>query len=167
MSTIYIILLLAFKNYVIIYMKLDSSTLNKLGGIIMKINLLKNEPKFYEVRSSKKEVYETECCFLLKVIDCSRALEKISKISSCYNSVDEILKDFFEEFKEARVNCSFNKYVYETINTQKYNVVVSIIGRSDTRIAEVKISRRRVKEKICSTLKNILYRLLDIEEYYY
>lgn len=121
---------------------------------MMKNNLLQSKPKVYEVKSTEKEVYETQSCQLLRVRDSANALEKIS------NETGEEIDSVVEELYDAMNNFQLNKRVRETIDSKRYDVSVSISDYQQSRTATVKINKRSVRAKIQNGIKNFLTELV-------
>ncbi len=117
---------------------------------MMRNNLLPNNLKVYEMKSTEKEVYETQSCQLLRVRDSANALETISNETG--ESVDTVVENFYDAMK----NLQLKKRVKETIDSKKYDVVIGISDYQQSRTAEVKISRRSVRAKIQNGIKNFL-----------
>lgn len=117
---------------------------------MMKNNLLQSKPKVYEIQSTEREVYETQSCFLLRVSDSANALEKISDQTG--EEVDSMVENMYNNMK----NYHLKEAIKRTIDSKKYDVVVKISDYQQSRTAEVKISRRSVKEKVRSGIKSFL-----------
>ncbi len=121
---------------------------------MMKNNLLQSEPKVYEMKSTEKEVYETQSCQLLRVRDSANALEKIS------NETGEEIDSVVEELYDAMNSFQLKKKVKETIDSKQYDVSISISDYQQSRTATVKINKRSVRAKIQNGIKNFLTELV-------
>lgn len=115
---------------------------------MMKNNLLQSKPKVYEMMSTEREVYETQSCQILRVRDSANALEKISK--EIGEEVDTVVEHLYNKMRDLHLKDA----VKETIDSKKYDVVVSIWDYQQSRTALVKINKRSVKEKIRNGIKN-------------
>ncbi len=114
-----------------------------------KNNLLKSKPtKVYEICSTEREVYETQSCQVLRVRDSANALEKISE--EIGEEVDTVVNYLYNRMRDLCLKDA----VKETIDSKKYDVVVSIRDYQQSRTAVVKINKRSVKEKIQNGIKN-------------
>ncbi len=121
---------------------------------MMKNNLLQSEPKVYEMKSTEKEVYETQSCQLLRVRDSANALEKIS------NETGEEIDSVVEELYDAMNSFQLKKKVKETIDSKQYDVSISISDYQQSRTATVKINKRSVRAKIQNGIRNFLTELV-------
>lgn len=117
---------------------------------MMKNNLLQSKPQIYEMRSTEREVYETQSCQLLRVRDSANALEKISEETG--EDVDSVV----EELYDAMNNFQLKKKVKETIDSKQYDVSISISDYQQSRTATIKINKRSVRAKIQNGIKNFL-----------
>lgn len=113
-------------------------------------NLLKNEPKVYEMKSSEREVYETQSCFQLRVMDGANLITEIAK----ENEVEET--DVIEKLYDGMKNYHLYKILDRTVDPSKYNVEVKISAHQRTRTARVEINKRRVRDKIRNGIKSFL-----------
>ena len=121
---------------------------------MMKNTLLQSEPKVYEMKSTEKEVYETQSCQLLRVRDSANALEKIS------NETGEEIDSVVEELYDAMNSFQLKKKVKETIDSKQYDVSISISDYQQSRTATVKINKRSVRAKIQNGIRNFLTELV-------
>lgn len=117
---------------------------------MMKNNLLQSKPKVYVKKSTEREVYETESCFLLRVSDSANALEEISEQTG--EEVDTVVENMYNSMK----NYQLNNAVSKSIDSKKYDVVVKISSYQWSRRADVKISKRSVTEKVRSGIRSFL-----------
>lgn len=121
---------------------------------MMKNNLLQRNPQVYEMKSTEREVYETQSCFLLRVSDSANALEKISEQTG--EDVDAIIGKMYDSMK----NFQLNNVLSRCIDLKKYDVRVKSSYYRGSRKAEVKISRRSVREKVRNGIKSFLNELV-------
>lgn len=120
-----------------------------------KNNLLQSHFKTYEIKSSEKEVFETQSCFHLKVKDSANAVEEIAKrLGECCAS--DVIKKLYATMK----NYHLQKAVFREFDSSKYNVSVKISDYQNTRIAEVRITKRSVFEKIQSRAEDIFEKFI-------
>lgn len=117
---------------------------------MMKNNLLQSKPQIYEMRSTEREVYETQSCQLLRVRDSANALEKI------FEETGEDVDSVVEELYDAMNNFQLKKKVKETIDSKQYDVSISISDYQQSRTATIKINKRSVRAKIQNGIKNFL-----------
>lgn len=117
---------------------------------MMKNNLLQSKPKVYVKKSTEREVYETESCFLLRVSDSANALEEISEQTG--EEVDTVVENMYNSMKNYQLNSAVSK----SIDSKKYDVVVKISSYQWSRRADVKISKRSVTEKVRSGIRSFL-----------
>lgn len=122
------------------------------------MNLSKNEPRVYKIQSSEREVYETERCYLLKVVDCSGNLEKELPKIGWNEGVEELLNKLFE----AQQNRKISKTVMKLFDAERFSVEISISEEArGTSIAIVRITKRRFREKVAKRIFLILREIFD------
>lgn len=117
---------------------------------MMKNNLLKNDLKIYEIQSTEREVYETEFCFQLKVMDSANVIEGIADEYGA--DEDDVIKTMYDKMK----NYALYHILDQTVDPNHYDVKVKIEDYPGTRAAEVRLSKRRVRERVRNGIKKFL-----------
>ena len=122
------------------------------------MNLFKNEPHVYKIQSSEREVYETERYYLLKVVDCSGNLEQELPKIGLNDGVEELLNILFE----AHQNRRFSKRVEDLFSPECFRVETRITEEArGASIAVVKITKRKLREKVAEKVFLILKTIFD------
>ncbi len=128
------------------------------------MNLFKREPLLYLIKSTDREVYETERYYSLKVVDFSRCLEKEVHKMGWTDGIGEFLEMLFESQK----NLKLSNTVTRLFDTNRFEVVISKFEKdSRTSVAVVEITKRRIRDKIAGKVFVILKIIFDRDYNYY
>ena len=99
-------------------------------------NLLKKETKIYQVKTSEREVYEQERFYLLKVEDRAGIIEQKGGAA------------FVQTMFDRMQNRSLNRFVYDEIDENHFDIAIKISERGGDVVAKVTISKRQVSKSV-------------------
>ena len=107
-------------------------------------NLFKNELHVYKIVSDGRDVYETEQCYLLKVVDLSGKLEQYVADWG-FKSMDEFLQVLFDALSDLKLS----KIIDKIVDLKQYNVDVSVLRKYPwTAVGIVRFTKVPVHEKV-------------------
>lgn len=122
-------------------------------------NLFKNELRVYKVVSDERVVYETEQCYLLKVVDFSGKLERYVEKWG-YESMDEFLQVLFDALTDSKLSGTLTK----VIDSKKFNVDASIFRKYPwTSVGIVRITSVRVREVVKDKLTYLVGKVTGMD----